>query len=613
MDKFGAKYKVVQFVFIMGAAILLGQVAYLQILNPSYRQKAEATTVSKETLYPSRGLMFDRDGRALVVNTPRYELHVEYNKVSPDMDTAKFCRLLGIDRKEFVRRLNPDWSNIMYSRSVPFPFIKNINGPHFAMLQEHLHEFDGFFPVERNVRSYPHTSASHALGYISEVDRQKLKDSSHIYALGDYVGVSGLEKYYEADLRGKKGVKLTLKDNVGRTISPFKNGELDVMPENGKDLIMSIDLPLQAYCEKLMANKKGSIIALEPSTGEILAYVSAPNYDPNLMSSSLQLEQQLGGLLSDTLKPFFDRCIMAKYPPASIFKPLMGLIAMEEGVAQPTTSAYCPGFYQYESFTYGCHHHPRPYSMATAIQHSCNSYFFQVFRNTIEHYGYKNHDKGLDILVDYLYDFGLGSPLGVDLPAESSGFIPTSQFYDKMYPEYEWKSTYIMSIGIGQGELQLTTLQMANLAATLANKGYYITPHFLKGYMDVNKSIDSQLVEKHTINIDQDLYPTVIEGMEKAVRAGTAYRAYNRDVVLCGKTGTSQNPAGEDHSVFFGFAPKEDPKIAVAVYIENAGAGGSVAAPIASLAVEQYLRDTIKRTYLEEQMLNFDLIHKDRS
>ncbi|MDX1684732.1 MAG: penicillin-binding protein 2 [Saprospiraceae bacterium] len=613
MEQFGDKYRIIQFVIILGAAVLLFQVASLQIFNPDYRQKAESTTVSKETLYPSRGLIFDRNGSALVVNSPRYELHVVYNKVSPDIDTTKLCRLLGITEEEFVRRLNKDWRKPMFSKSVPFPFIKNINARHFAMLQEYLHEFQGFFPVKRNVRGYPHSSACHALGYISEVDKDILADSAGSYTLGDYIGVAGLEKQYESDLRGKKGVRLTLKDNLGRTIGPFKEGELDIIPESGKDLIVSLDLDLQSYCEKLLANKKGSIVAIEPSSGEILAYVSAPYYDPNLMSSSLEREDQLESLLLDTLNPFFDRCIMAKYPPASIFKPVMALIAMEEGVANTQTSIYCPGFYKFENYTYGCRQHPYPYNMKVALQYSCNSYFFQIFRNTIEHYGYKNHDKGLDIMVDYLSDFGLGAELGIDHPNESTGFVPTSQFYDALYPEYEWKSTYIMSIGIGQGELQLTTLQMANLAAAIANRGYYITPHFLKGYMDVNKSVNEALLEKHEINIDTSFYPTIVEGMERTVRAGTAWRAYNRDVVLCGKTGTSQNPAGEDHSVFFGFAPMNDPQIAVAVYIENAGSGGAVAAPVGSLVVEKYLQDSIHRTYLEKQMLEVDLINKNRS
>jgi penicillin-binding protein 2 len=301
---------------------------------------------------------------------------------------------------------------------------------------------------------------------------------------------------------------------------------------------------------------------------------------------------------------------MAKYPPASIFKTIMGLVAMEEGVANQYTSQYCPGYYKYESFTYGCRSHPHPKNIKLALQHSCNSYFFQVFRNTIEQYGFKNHDKGLDILVDFLSDFGLGRSLGIDIPGESAGFVPSSQFYDELYPNNEWKSTYIMSIGIGQGELQLTTLQMANLAAIIANRGYYRTPHFLKGYMDVNKSIDPDLVKKHSVDIESSLFDIIVDGMERTVRKGTAYRAYLPGIPFCGKTGTSQNPSGDDHSVFFGFAPMDNPKIAVAVYIENAGSGGAVAAPMGSLVVEKYLKGDIERNYLEERMLSVNLRNK---
>lgn len=613
MDRADSKYHVIQFLVILGATILLTQIAYLQLFNPDYRQKAETTTVSKETLYPSRGLIFDRNGTALVVNSPRYEIHVTYDQVSPKMDTQKFCGLLGISKSEFEKRLQKDWSLPMYSKKVPFAFIKNISATRYATFQEHLHEFDGFRPVERNVRQYPYPSACHALGYIGEVDETILEDSSKTYSLGDYIGIAGLEKQYEADLRGKKGVNLIMKDNVGRTTGPFKGGALNVIPENGSDLITSLDLELQKYCESLMPNISGSVVALDPKTGEILAYVSAPYYDPNIMTASKESETQLKALLTDTLKPFFDRCIMAKYPPASIFKPIMGLIALEEGVATPYTSAYCPGYYQYENFKYGCHHHIRPANIKIALEQSCNSYFFQLFRNTIEHYGYKNHDKGLDVLVDYLSEFGLGKRLGLDLPSESSGFIPTSSFYDKLYPQYDWKSTYIMSIGIGQGELQLTTLHMANLAAAIANRGYFFTPHFLKGYMDINKSIDLKYTTPNKIKIDTSFYGPIIEGMERTVRRGTAYKAYNREITLCGKTGTSQNPFGEDHSVFFGFAPMDDPKIAIAVYIENAGFGGDVAAPIASLVVEKYLQGEVKRTYLEEKMKKVDLTKRTRS
>lgn len=613
MERRDSKYQTIQAIFVLGAMVLLSQIAQLQLFNSDYGRKAETTTVGKQVLYPSRGLIFDRNGRALVVNAPRYDIMVTYDQISPDLDTVKMCSLLDISLADFKRRIEQDWSLPMYSKSVPFTFMKNLSAQRFATFQEYMHEFEGFYPVDRNVRQYPFPSACHALGFIGEVDDDILRDSTGTYTLGDYIGVSGLEKKYEPVLRGKKGVNLIMKDNVGRVTGPFRDGALDVAPENGSDIITTLDLELQRYCESLMPNISGSIVALDPKSGEILSYVSAPFYDPNIMSSSKETEDRLQELLVDTLKPFFDRCIMAKYPPASIFKPIMGLIALDQGVANIYTSQYCPGYYKYEDFTYGCHHHPQPKNIKIALQHSCNSYFFQVFRNTIEHFGYKNHDKGLDVLVDYLEEFGLGHPLGIDIPSESAGFIPTSEFYDQLYPEYEWKSTYIMSIGIGQGELQLTTLQMANLSAAIANKGYYYTPHLIKGFMDMNKAIDEVYLEPNVITIDTSLYAPIIEGMERTVRQGTAYKAYNRDITFCGKTGTSQNPFGEDHSVFFGFAPMDDPQIAIAVYIENAGFGGDIAAPIASLVVEKYLRGEVNRSRLEERMRQMDLRKRNQS
>lgn len=610
MDK--GKYYIIRVFFILGGAVLLWQVANIQLFSPRYRQKAETTTITKEVTYPSRGLIFDRNGTALVVNVPRYEIKCIYNKVSSQMDTTKFCRLLQITRENFEQRLQKNWSLAMYSKNAPFTFIKNIPAYHYATIQEHLHEFPGFYSVQRNVRQYPQPTACHSLGYISEVDEKLLKDSSR-YVLGDYIGVSGLEKQYESVLRGTKGVKLILKDNLGRSIGKFNDGALDINPVNGSDIVVSLDLELQQYAEKLMSTLIGSVVALEPSSGEILAMVSSPYYDPNLMTSSMGAEGRLQSLLTDTLKPFFDRSIMAKYPPASIFKPIMALVSYSERTADPNTSMFCPGYYTYEGFTYGCRLHPYARNVNIALQYSCNSYFFQLFRNTIEHHGFKNHDKGLDILVDYLHEFGLGKALGVDLPGEVSGFVPTSQFYDRLYKEYDWKSTYIMSIGIGQGELQLSTVQMANLAAIIANKGQFITPHLIKGFMDVNKEIEKKYLVAQKVDIDQNYYDPIIKGMQNTVAYGTATRAYIPHISMCGKTGTSQNPSGEDHSVFFGFAPKDNPQIAIAVYIENAGSGGEVAAPLASLVVEKYLTDTILRPYLEESILRIDMQKRPKS
>lgn len=606
------KYHIIQAALWLGAGIILFQVAYIQLINPKYRQRAEKTTISKEIVYPSRGLIFDRNGQALVVNVPRYELTCVRNKVSADLDKEKFCQLLQITLEDFEQRMNKDWSSPRFSKNAPFVFIKNISQAQYATLQEHLHEFNGFNVTKRNVRSYPQSVACHTLGYISEVDDRILQDSSH-YRLGDFIGKSGLEKQYETILRGETGIHLVMKDNLGRSIGEFNGGDSDKPAISGTDIITSLDLELQEYAELLLANLVGGVVAIEPNSGEVLAMASSPNYDPNVMTTARGKSNELSSLLQDTLKPFFDRSIMAKYPPASIFKPVMALIAMSENVADANTSVYCPGYYKYEGFTYGCRHHPRPYNVDIALRYSCNSYFFQLFRNTIEHYGFQNHDHGLDVMVDYLYEFGLGSPLGIDLPNETGGFVPTSSFYDQLYKEYDWKSTYIMSIGIGQGELQLTTLQMANLAAIIANRGWFITPHIVKGFMEVNKSLARNYTQRKSLDIDTSLYREVIDGMEHTITMGTARQAYIPGISFCGKTGTSQNPSGEDHSVFFGFAPKENPQIAVAVYIENAGSGGAVAAPLASLIVEKYLSQEISRPHIEKRILSMDMIKKNQS
>jgi len=606
------KYYIIRGFFFLGGVVLLWQVANIQLFSPRYRQKAETTTITKEVMYPSRGLIFDRNGSALVVNVPRYEIKCIYNKVSSKMDAEKLCSLLNISKADFDDRMDKNWSLPMYSKNAPFTFIKNIPATQFATIQEHLHEFPGFYSVQRNVRQYPQPVACHSLGYISEVDEKLLRDSTD-YVLGDYIGVSGLEKQYESILRGKKGIRLILKDNLGRSIGKFNEGALDVSPMNGSDIVVSLDLSLQQYTEELMSTLIGSVVVLEPKTGEILSMVSSPYYDPNIMTSSMGAQGKLQSLLTDTLKPFFDRSIMAKYPPASIFKPIMALVSYSERTADPNTSLYCPGYYTYEGFTYGCRKHPYPYNIGIALQFSCNSYFFQLFRNTIEHHGFKNHDKGLDILVDYLHEFGLGKPLGVDLPAEVSGFVPTSQYYDRLYKEYDWKSTYIMSIGIGQGELQLSTVQMANLAAIIGNRGSYITPHLIKGFMDVDKELKPEYHIAQKVDIDSEYYDPIVKGMESTVSRGTATRAYIPGISLCGKTGTSQNPNGEDHSVFFGFAPRDNPQIAIAVYIENAGSGGAVAAPLASLIVEKYLTDTVQRVFLEEKIKKIDMHNRPQS
>ena len=420
--------------------------------------------------------------------------------------------------------------------------------------------------------------------------------------------------YYEELLKGEKGVKYLIKDNLGRPVNDFEGGRLDSSAIAGADLQLSLDMDLQAFGEELMQNKRGSIVAIEPKTGEILSMLSAPTYDPSVFELNEERGEKYSELASDSInKPFLDRSINAKYPPGSIFKPILSLIAFQEGASYPDRTIFCNGYYQYRGFKYGCLQHMTPYNVKIALLHSCNSYYFQMVRDLIELEGFSKPEKGLNILINHLKDFGLGSKLGTDIPNESDGFIPTPEFYDKLY-ESEisgWKSTYIMSIGIGQGELELTTVQMANLAAILANRGYYFTPHLVKNISDRNLS-DHFLIKKQ-VRIDSMHFDPVIDGMEQTVTIGTGNQAYVRGLDICGKTGTSQNPHGDDHSVFFAFAPKDDPQIAIAVYVENAGFGGDVAAPIAGLMIEKYLNKEISpyRKYLKDRISNLKLINKD--
>lgn len=593
------------------AIVLVFKVATLQIFDSSYSQQANARTLSKKTSYPSRGLIYDRNGKLLVYNNPIYDIQATYNSIDPGMDTTRFCNLLDIDKQEFLKSVEKDWG-VRFSRAVPFTFQKYVAPQRFAAFQESMYEFPGFSEVMRNVRGYSYPNAAHTLGYMSEVNQETLEDNKSAYALGDYIGISGIELAYENDLKGEKGNSYVLKDNLGREVSSEELGKLNVPPTSGIDIQISLDIQLQAYGEALLAGKKGSVVCIEPSTGEVLAMVSSPGFDPASLSINRERSRAFLNLQRDTLKPFFDRSVMAAYAPGSIFKPVLALIAMQEGVLKPDRTIYCDGAYYYKSMRYGCHDHPVPNNVEIALGHSCNSYFFQTFRDIIEKEGFKMADRGLRNLNQHLADFGLGKQLGIDLPQEKSGNIPDPEYYDKLYGKGVWRSTYIISLGIGQGEIELTTLQMANLAAIIANRGYYYTPHLLKRFVSELRLIPDEFTTQHHVNINREFFDPVIGGMEMAVAQGTATSAYLPNIEVCGKTGTSQNPHGKDHSVFFGFAPKDNPQIAVAVYVENGGWGATYAVPIGGLMIEKYLNQRIanNRKWLENRILEADLISK---
>ncbi len=605
------RFLIIQNVVIATAVLLILKVASLQLFDTSYSQQADARTLERKVLYPSRGLIYDRTGKLLVYNNAIYDITALYSKIDPEMDTSEFCGLLGIEKARFVSSLEKNWGS-RYSKAVPFTFEKQVDPVTFASFQEHMYEYPGFSSVLRNVRGYRFPNAAHVLGYISEVDQNTVENSEGEYTLGDYIGTSGIEKQYESELKGQKGVSYVLKDNLGRELSNDKLGQLDSAAISGTDIQLTLDIDLQAYGELLFQGKKGSAVAIEPKTGEILAMISAPSYDPEALTIHQGRSRAFNALMSDTLNPFFDRSVMAAYAPGSIFKPVLALIAMQEGVLEPNRHIFCDGAYHYRHFSYGCHEHPQPENLSIGLAHSCNSYFFQTFRDVMEKEGFTRVDRGLRTINSYLEAFGLGQTLGVDLPQEKTGFIPGADFYDEMYGKNVWRSTYILSLGIGQGEIQLTTLQMANLAAIIANRGYFVTPHLIGRYVNTLKLIPDQYKTAHKVPVDEQYFEPVIEGMSQAVTWGTATTAYHPEIEICGKTGTSQNPHGKDHSVFFAFAPKDDPQIAIAVYVENAGWGGTYAAPMASLMIEKYLNKTIlpNRKWIENRILEADLITK---
>jgi len=598
---------------LLASATLIYQLAKIQLFTDSYSMLAEKTVLDKQVIYPSRGNIYDRNQNLLTYNKPIYDLDMVYKNINKNIDTTLFCELLEIDKATFLKNINKNWRDRKYHKSLPTPFMTKIRPEVFSQFQEHLFRFSGFYPVTRNIRAYPHASACHLLGYLGEVDMQLISREDSDYVKGDYVGQSGVEKRYEDYLKGRKGFSYLMRDAVGREVSSFDNGRQDSLSIGGVDLYSSIDLELQEYCESLMQQKRGSIVVLEPSSGEILAMVSAPYYDPNMLNLDEDRGKAVRQLSSDKIqKPLFNRSVSAKYPPGSIFKPILSLIAMQEGVFTPWNKVSCYGHYEYRTFKFGCHNHSSPVMLKQALTHSCNSYYFEMVRKLIEKEGYNNPEIGLNILNRHLADFGLGKPLGVDITNESAGFIPTPQYYDNLYNRgAKWKSTYIMSIGIGQGELLLSTIQMANLAAIIANRGYYITPHLIKGFSDPNKKISNDYTVKRLVRIDSEHFEPVINGMRQSILYGTGYKANTAGITICGKTGTSQNPHGDDHSVFFAFAPKENPQIAIAVYVENAGFGGDIAAPIAGLVIEKHIKGKSNRPILEERMKSIDLISKD--
>lgn len=580
---------------IMIAVVVLAFVGTL--FSMQVGTKIEGGTYRRFTQYPYRGLMYDRHGKLLVTNEPQYDLMViPHRVVSPD--TTLLCELLGINEDSFIERLN---NARRYSSTKESSFFDKLSNEEFARIQDQLVHFPGFYVVPRTTRSYPHNLLANVLGYTGEIDRNRLNaDSGAYYQSGDYIGISGLESEYEHDLRGQRGVKYLRVNPQGVVVGSFNEGRNDTVSIPGKDLYTTLDLDLQRYAEFLMAGKVGSVVALEPSTGEILAMVSTPSYDPNQLTGR-SFSQNFRTISQDTLKPLFTRPTQATYPPGSIFKILQSLVALQEGVIRPYEDIYCEGN------LIGDHAPPGNYKLPRAIVLSSNNYFYKVFRRIIQQRTDPNSfidaRHGFSEWRRYVENFGLGDQLGIDIPSEVSGLIPTLDTYDDIYGENRWRFSNIYSLSIGQGEMLMTPLQMANLAAIMANKGFYYIPHLVKGIGESTRPRAEYLVKQET-GIDSVHFLPVLEGMEGVV-SGTARLAKIVDIPVIGKTGTAENPHGYDHSVFMAFAPLENPKIAIAVYVENAGWGGLAAGGTASLLIEKYIRGEISRPrkWIEDYIL----------
>ena len=570
----------------------------IQVLDDSFKTSSENNVIRKQTDYPRRGLIYDRNNELIVYNEAAYELMIT-PKQATKLDTGLICSLLKIDTLNLMNRIEKARKYSMYKASI---LMKQISVETYTKLQENMFLMPGFFVQTRTLRKYPFSTASHLLGYVGEVGQKTVKNKPY-YKEGDYIGISGIEKAYEDKLRGDKGIKLLLKDVHNNIKGSFNNGKFDIKSKPGKNLQSSIDIHLQNYGELLMKNKRGSIVALEPSTGEILCLVSSPNYDPNTLVGRKRSGNYLV-LNEDTInKPLFNRATLAQYPPGSTFKLINALIGLQEKVIYSGSRFGCDEGYVYgeEKRKMKCHPHRTPLNLTESISNSCNAYFCNVYRAIIEKY--PNTYEGYEVWRNYVTSFGLGNWLNNDLPTGQKGFVPTQNFYDRIYGRNRWKSLTNLSLSIGQDALLTTPIQMANMTAAIANRGYYFTPHIVKS-ID-NDSIDSRFTKPLYTMIDSSLFEIVIKGMQEVVEdeeLGTSNIAKMENITVCGKTGTAQNPHGEDHSIFIGFAPKDNPKIALAVYVENGGWGSTWAVPIGSLMIEKYLNDTIERGGLEKKI-----------
>ena len=567
--------------------IYLVRLFTLQLMSDDYKKNADSNAFLKKVEYPSRGAITDRNGKLLVYNQPAYDIMVVMNEESGRLDTLDFCQSLGITKEFFIKRMNDikdRRKNPGYSRFTQQLFMSQLSNQEFSVFQEKIFRFPGFYVQRRSIRQYQYPYAAHVLGDVGEVSPSDIEDAPY-YQPGDYIGKLGIEKYYEKELRGEKGVQILLRDARGRIQGKYLNGKYDRRPVAGKDLTLSIDLNLQALGERLLEGKIGSIVAIEPSTGEVLAMVSSPTYDPRIMVGRSRGKSHRM-LQHDLWKPLLNRSIMGLYPPGSTFKTSQALTFLSEGIVTPGTAFPCHRGFYYRGLHVGCHSHPAPIALVDALSTSCNGYFcWGLYYMMGNRKRYRNVQDAMTTWRDYMVSMGFGYKLGIDLPGEKRGMIPNADYYDRNY-HGSWNGLTIISISIGQGEVTLTPLQIANLGATIANRGYYYVPHVVRKVK--GEPLDTLYTRRHQSKASARAYDYVVAGMRSSALKGTCRHLAQYDFEACGKTGTAQN-RGHDHSVFMGFAPMNKPKIAIAVYVENGGWGADYGVPIGGLMMEQYL------------------------
>ena len=604
---------IISSIIIAAVAAIIFRLFFIQVLDSSYKITASNNVFHYVTQYPARGLIYDRKGEILVRNQAAYDLMIVKRQVAA-FDTVEFAKLLNITKEQVLDNFKAMKRSPYFSEYKQFPFIKQISAKDYARFQEKMFLFPGFYVQARTLRNYPFHIAGGLFGYVGEVE-ERIIEKKPYYKRGDYIGINGLEKIYEDELRGQKGVTIYMVDVHNQVKGNYAEGKYDSLAVAGKNIAISIDAELQALGEKLMVNKLGSVVAIEPSTGEILALISSPSNDPALLVGR-ERTVNFKAPQSDSLKPLFNRASMAMYPPGSTFKLINGLIGLQEGVLRPEMRYTCHMGYPYGRGV-ACHDHGSPLDLIHAVENSCNTYFCYVFRNIMENPAFGSTPEALAAWRRYVLSFGFGKRLGSDIANELNGIVASPELYNRIHGKNYWKALTIISLAIGQGELGVTPLQMANMTAIMANRGFYFTPHLVKS-IDGVKGIDEKYKIKHQSLIDTAFFRPIVDGMYLAVNGpagsgATARRAAVPGLEICGKTGTAQNPHGEDHSIFIAFAPKDNPKIAIAVYVENGGFGATYAAPIASLMIEKYLKDTVSRPDYEKFLLEANLLNPKRS